>query len=306
MDLNVLTNLTTVKRLFDIMDRDNIKPGTKAFLEAMTEVRFSDGQDIVKCGEEADDGMYFIVTGQADVFSSTGDLLNQLQEGDVIGELALINDEPRAATVRAVGEVVCANITRELFEEIVIANRKIIGSFMSMLYRRTTQLLAEKEQIVFVSEHDQLTGLFNKGKYLSLYKNDLKNLESIAIYNMDVNNLKKLNDNFGHEAGDKLLIKAADSIKAVSDNRFYGFRMGGDEYLMLGFNVTKEEAEERLAMWEKELAKLNTLDDGIECIVAVGLVYGEKPYDYDAMFKQADELMYEDKKKKKKPGEEIR
>ena len=47
-------------------------------------------------------------------------------------------------------------------------------------------------------------------------------------------------------------------------------------------------------------------DDGIDCVVAVGVAYGEKEYDYAALLKLADERMYEDKKAKKKPGEEIR
>jgi dinuclear metal center YbgI/SA1388 family protein len=48
------------------------------------------------------------------------------------------------------------------------------------------------------------------------------------------------------------------------------------------------------------------LEDGIECVIAAGVVYGEKGYDFAALMKEADERMYEDKKKKKKPGEEIR
>ncbi len=162
------------------------------------------------------------------------------------------------------------------------------------------------ERLVYNSEHDSLTGLYNKGKYLSMQDDTYRNLDSIAIYNLDVNNLKKMNDTYGHEMGDKLLIKAANSIRKVTTNMIHGYRMGGDEYLMIACNVSKEEAEIIKVRWEEELAKLNTLDDGIDCVIACGLVWGEKGYDYDAMFKEADALMYEDKKSKKKPGEEIR
>lgn len=306
MDAAKLTNLVTVRRFFDIQDGEELKEGTKAFLNAMEEKSYKDGEVIVQYGANADDGMYIIVNGQCDVLSSEGEIINQLQEGDIIGELALINDEPRKATVKAKGDIVCANITKELFEEIVISNRKIIGIFLNMLYKRTTQLVTERNQIIYTAEHDQLTGLYNKGKYLSMCKEVFPNLDSIGIFNMDVNNLKKLNDTYGHEAGDKLLIKAADSISAVTNQKVYGFRMGGDEYLMIAMNVTKTQVDSIRASWEAELARLNTLNDGIECIVAVGVVYAEKPYDYAEIFKKADELMYEDKKAKKKPGEEIR
>lgn len=163
-----------------------------------------------------------------------------------------------------------------------------------------------REQLIYNSEHDMLTGLYNKGKYLAMLENEYQSLDTIGLFNMDVNYLKQMNDTYGHEAGDKLLIKAADSIRKVTNNKVHGYRIGGDEYLMVACNMTKEEVEVIKDRWEAELARLNTLDDGIPCIIAIGLVYAEKPYDFAAIAKEADELMYEDKKRKKKPGEEIR
>lgn len=163
-----------------------------------------------------------------------------------------------------------------------------------------------REKLEYASEHDGLTGLYNKGKYISMAENSFAKLDSIAIFNFDVNNLKKMNDELGHEAGDKLIIKAANSLRKVTNNRVHAFRMGGDEFLIVAKNVTMEETEEIKKRWEDELARLNTADDGIDCVIAVGVAYGDKGYDYAELFKQADERMYEDKKSKKKPGEEIR
>lgn len=163
-----------------------------------------------------------------------------------------------------------------------------------------------REKLIYDSEHDHLTGLYNKGKYLTMLDEEYGNMDSIAIFNFDVNNLKVMNDTYGHEAGDKLLIKAANSIRKVTTNAVHGYRMGGDEFLMVACNVTKQEVDTLKERWEKELARLNTLEDGIDCVIAVGVVYGEKEYNLPALLKEADELMYEDKKKKKKPGEEIR
>ena len=115
-----------------------------------------------------------------------------------------------------------------------------------------------------------------------------------------------MNDQFGHEAGDKLIIKAANSFRKVTSNRVHAFRMGGDEFLLVAENISKTETDKIRQRWEEELARLNTAEDGIDCVVAVGVAYGEKEYDYAALLKLADERMYEDKKAKKKPGEEIR
>lgn len=291
-----LTKLSTIRRFFDIKEGEPLKPAVQAFLEAMTEKHYTDEQAIVSYGAEADDGMYVIVSGQANVYSEDGKLINQLQEGDIVGELALINDDKRAATVKAAGDVVCANITRSLFEEMASANHKLIGIFMSMLYRRTTELVSEREHMRYISEHDQLTGLYNKGKYLSFIETEIQKLDSVALFNMDVNNLKKINDTMGHEYGDRLIIKAANSIAAVTNSKVMGFRMGGDEFLMIACNVSEAQVDIIKANWEEELKRLNSVDDGIECIIAIGVVYAEKPIDFDAVAKEADARMYENKK----------
>lgn len=162
------------------------------------------------------------------------------------------------------------------------------------------------ERLIYNSEHDGLTGLYNKGKYLEMLETKYGRLNSIGIFNFDVNNLKKMNDTYGHEAGDKLIIKAADSIRKVTDMQVHGYRIGGDEFLMVACNKTEEEINAIRERWEKELTRLNTYDDGIHCVIALGVAYGGRGYDISDLLRQADERMYEDKKSKKKPGEEIR
>ena len=149
-------------------------------------------------------------------------------------------------------------------------------------------------------ERDGLTGLYNKGKFMSLKGSLFMNQDSIAIYNMDVNNLKYMNDTRGHEAGDRLLQKAAASLRKIEARNILTFRVGGDEFIAVGLHLTREDADKVLQAWEAGLAELNQADDGVRCVIARGMVYGEKGYDLDALLKQADELMYEDKKAKKR------
>lgn len=163
-----------------------------------------------------------------------------------------------------------------------------------------------RENLIYENEHDHLTGLYNKGKYLDRIANEYPNKKSIAVFNFDVNNLKKMNDQFGHEAGDKLIIKAADSIRKVTGHNIHGYRMGGDEFLMIACDISEADACALKTRWEEALEKLNTVDDEINCVMAVGMTYGEGEYNLNELLAKADELMYEDKKSKKKPGEEIR
>ncbi|MCR5251296.1 MAG: GGDEF domain-containing protein [Lachnospiraceae bacterium] len=152
-----------------------------------------------------------------------------------------------------------------------------------------------REEIIYESEHDQLTRIYNKGKYLSMMENFFPGCERIAIYNMDVNYLKRLNDSMGHEAGDRLLIKAAKSLMPLQNDHVAAFRMGGDEFMMIAWDLEENEADTLKEQWAESLAKLNSEDDGIECVIACGLVYGGPGHDLQAMLKEADEKMYADK-----------
>ena len=148
-------------------------------------------------------------------------------------------------------------------------------------------------------EHDGLTGLYNKGKFMALKASLFREQDSLAVFNMDVNNLKYMNDNFGHEAGDALINKAAASLKKIEARNVMTFRVGGDEFMVMALHLSREEALRLRETWEEGLAELNRADDGVKCVIACGFAYGEKGYDLEALLAEADKRMYEDKKARK-------
>lgn len=121
--------------------------GSKLLLDATELKSFEEGQDLVTVGDPPEDGMYIILEGEAHVLTGDGVLINQLGAGDVVGELALIKDGVRKATVRAVSPVVCANIARTLFMEIAQANHKVYGALLELLYTKTTRMVTERERL---------------------------------------------------------------------------------------------------------------------------------------------------------------
>ena len=182
-------------------------------------------------------------------------------------------------------------------------NTHAVNDFIDSSIHNVISLFIEnsilRDHIIYESEHDKLTGLYNKGKYMALKNESFGRPETIAIYNFDVNNLKYINDNFGHEYGDALIVKAAKSIAAVTSDKVLGFRMGGDKYVMVGLGLTKEQAENVRLEWKQALDRLNDEDDGIFCAMACGLAFGSGDYDYDELYAQADKSMYVDKKELK-------
>ncbi len=159
-----------------------------------------------------------------------------------------------------------------------------------------------REKIVYESEHDRLTNLYNKGKYLSMKSECFCCAETIAVYNFDINNLKHINDTYGHEYGDALIVKAAKSLHAVCSEKVFGFRIGGDEFIMVAVNVTKEEAEEIRRNWRSALDSLNEWDKDLFCSAACGMAFGSGDHIYDELYARADKLMYEEKKLLKSKG----
>lgn len=139
--------LKIIKDFFQIQEDGQMPEGSRLLLDATKLVTFDEGEDMVTVGNPPDDGMYIILEGEAHVLTGDGQLINELGAGDVVGELALIKDGVRKATVRAVTPATCANIARNLFLEIADANHKVYGALLELLYTKTTQMVTERERL---------------------------------------------------------------------------------------------------------------------------------------------------------------
>lgn len=109
--------------------------------------------------------------------------------------------------------------------------------------RDITQRKKDEEEIIFISNHDQLTNLYNRRYFeTSLKKYDCKENLPLTIIMGDVNGLKLVNDSFGHHMGDELLVKVADVIRKVIREEDVAARLGGDEFIIIMPNTSSDEA----------------------------------------------------------------
>lgn len=150
--------------------------------------------------------------------------------------------------------------------------------------RQTIELLNK------MGYQDRLTGC---GTRYSLF-HDVDQLEmgtELCIIYADVMGLKKLNDTKGHDAGDVLLRKMSEGLQKYFDKTSV-YRLGGDEFLVLKKNITREKMEELLEKSRKDLES-----QGVH--FAAGLVVCENyREDIQRYIREADGLMYQEKKEK--------
>ncbi len=150
--------------------------------------------------------------------------------------------------------------------------------------RQTIELLNK------MGYQDRLTGC---GTRYSLF-HDVDQLEmgtELCIIYADVMGLKKLNDTKGHDAGDVLLRKMSEGLQKYFDKTSV-YRLGGDEFLVLKKNITREKMEELLEKSRKDLES-----QGVH--FAAGLVVCENyREDIQRYIREANGLMYQEKKEK--------
>lgn len=154
---------------------------------------------------------------------------------------------------------------------------------------------------------DLLTGVFTRRAGLDRLKKIFRKKENfskdLSIIFVDINNLKKVNDAFGHKAGDELIQKTVKIIKEVIRGEDFIFRYGGDEFVIVLLGANKGSAEKIWSRVEEKfnLENMNNLVK-YELSASHGIIYiqiNEKLKVSDIL-KHADKSMYIDKNRNKK------
>lgn len=145
----------------------------------------------------------------------------------------------------------------------------------------------EKEYLEDLSYRDKLTNLYNRNRYIEFIEHQKgKILYQTGVAYIDLNGLKKVNDEKGHEAGDLLIQKAATLINNVFLDKTY--RIGGDEFVVIS-TETKE-----MTFLEKMKLLKELMNDAL-LNVSIGLLWKESVNNLEDMMKCADALMYQEK-----------
>lgn len=145
---------------------------------------------------------------------------------------------------------------------------------------------------------DALTGLNNRNAFIDCQQS-MSEADNLCYIAFDINNLKKINDKNGHNAGDAVICKAADIIKDCFALLGKCYRIGGDEFAVICTDKDEAQIKAALEKIEKSSEKYN-LDSEIKLSVAYGYSFRETPdMSAEEIFNKADKAMYMRKKSEK-------
>ena len=152
---------------------------------------------------------------------------------------------------------------------------------------------------------DPLCGIYNRNGFIRLadqmFKHSLQMHETLMISFIDMDGLKYVNDNYGHDEGDFALHKLAEIIRKCCRPGQICARFGGDEFITIGTGLTQDDAEMFEQDFFKQLKEVNSvINKPYELNASVGsyVTAVEPDMKLFALIAKADQIMYEQKKRK--------
>lgn len=168
----------------------------------------------------------------------------------------------------------------------------MVCSKISTIIRSSFEYTQELEAL---AEIDEMTGVYNRNKYLSMTSEGYVKEDKLAVIFWDINYLKKVNDTLGHEQGDMLIKVVAATIRKISNQFDHAYRIGGDEFVMIMRGGDEISVLKKIEEWKDEIAKVANIDS-IPVSAAYGYAYG-KGTELEEIIHKADQMMYENKRK---------
>lgn len=185
-------------------------------------------------------------------------------------------------------------------EHTVAARTRELEIVNAKLVAENTERRRAEEEVRRLSLTDELTGLWNRRGFFVLAEQELKAArrgdKRLALFYMDLDGLKQVNDTYGHETGDALLRDAARVLKATFRSCDIVSRLGGDEFAVLAANSMQ--GERVLRRLQSAIEQLNQgRVPSLRLSFSIGVVHGVPAQGHSLvdMLAAADAMMYEQK-----------
>jgi len=181
----------------------------------------------------------------------------------------------------------------------------IVYGFFTQYFINANKRMAAEINALSITDH--LTGLYNRRGFMTLAEQQLKiakrtKAEALLLLFADLDYMKLINDNLGHEKGNQALIEVASILREICRESDIVARVGGDEFAVLGIGATMNAWGAIESRLQQQIEIHNAIENReYKISLSVGIVCSEfENHDsIDALMSRADTLMYEQKRNKK-------
>lgn len=171
-----------------------------------------------------------------------------------------------------------------------------------LFIRNISHKKAAEAEIAYQANHDTLTGLPNRGRFVEMTESALRRAKSggtqVAVMFLDLDNFKYINDSLGHDEGDRLLVRAAQALQSCVRHGDTVARLGGDEFTILLEEISNPrdvlDVAERIVERMSEPIRLTTREVFTSTSIGVAFSHGSD-IDYETLLRNADTAMYQAK-----------
>lgn len=200
-------------------------------------------------------------------------------------------------------QVVYELLAKEIVNALNVSRRK---REKENLLKENLSLKEYTERFYNLSSTDEMTQLLNRRGFYEVAQQTIieqvKNHKNGLVIYSDMDGLKKINDTYGHDAGDRAIKLEAEVLKNVFRQTDIIGRMGGDEFAVVSLNMKKKEFTRIKKNIERECAKLNeSKNEKFTLSLSSGCVeFDIENYNLKDLLSLSDKLLYKAKRKKKK------
>lgn len=179
---------------------------------------------------------------------------------------------------------------------------RTLNTMLAAIQKAKTELLQAQESLRFHAEHDALTGVLNRRAVRDVLRKELarcrRDKTTLGVILGDVDHFKRINDHYGHAAGDAVLVTVVQRITSVLRSYDAIGRYGGEEFLIVAPNCDLEMAQ-KLAERVRTIIADEPLDlgnDAAKVTLSLGVTLGTAESDPEFLVAQADTAMYNAKR----------